>query len=470
MKNIKSILFRFDTLIIGFIILYTLAALTVSLNRYWQYQSFYYDFGFYDTAIWQAAHLQLPIVDFVNFKDQEKIIFANHFNPSLFLLSPLYWFTDRREILLIWQSLSVGLAAFIAFRLAREKLKSGIAVLALVVSFLGYIGLQNALISEFHDITLAVLPLTVLFWAIAKKHWKLFFLFLLILLGLKESLAGLGVGLGVYILLRERRYYQIALLTIVLSVLWGYVTTRHIIPFFEGDLYYFTPANLPSNPIEWLSVFVDNPTKLQTVFYSFLTFGFLPIFDIAVLPSILENFFERFVLSSDKRWDLGLHYNATLSPLMFMGSIAVYSFMESRKKLKLFVPLYSLVVILMVVVLHRFILHGPLGLFYNPVFYQQNERVRYVDEFVKNFPQSGLIMTQNDLALRLSHQRVKLLRSNYQKINPDHVILNLTPGQNPNSFFPLSYEKAIVLKDNLSQDKSYTLKKYAAELYIFSKN
>ena len=46
-----------------FIILYTFAAITVSLNRYWQHQTNYYDFGVVDAAIWKVAHFQPPLVD-----------------------------------------------------------------------------------------------------------------------------------------------------------------------------------------------------------------------------------------------------------------------------------------------------------------------------------------------------------------------------------------------------------------------
>lgn len=50
-------------LTITFIVIYTIAAITVSVNRFWQYQNFYFDFGIFDSAIWKAAKFQLPKVD-----------------------------------------------------------------------------------------------------------------------------------------------------------------------------------------------------------------------------------------------------------------------------------------------------------------------------------------------------------------------------------------------------------------------
>ena len=66
---------------------YTLAAVLVSLHRFWQFEVFYYDFGIFDSAIWKAAHFTAPIID--HFVVGGKVIFADHFSPSIFLLSPL---------------------------------------------------------------------------------------------------------------------------------------------------------------------------------------------------------------------------------------------------------------------------------------------------------------------------------------------------------------------------------------------
>jgi len=79
-------------------------------------------------------------------------------------------------------------------------------------------------------------------------------------------------------------------------------------------------------------------------------------------------------------------------------------------------------------------------------------------------------MTQNDLATRLTHgPTIRLLQVNYQKRNPDYVILNLTPGQSINTFTPLSYIEAIELKNALSQDPNYTVTKMHDQQYIFKK-
>ncbi|MES1224375.1 MAG: hypothetical protein ABUT20_53260, partial [Bacteroidota bacterium] len=62
-----------------------------------------------------------------------------------------------------------------------------------------------------------------------------------------------------------------------------------------------------------------------------------------------------------------------------------------------------------------------------------------------------------------------LLDTNFLAKNPDVIALNLTPGQNPNVYFPGSLEMATNMKNTLLTNTRYSLKKYGEELYIFSR-
>jgi uncharacterized membrane protein len=459
----------FHLVSLGVIILYSITSLVVVLNRYWQYQNFYFDFGIFDSAIWKVSRFQIPLVDHVDYGDSNIVIFGNHFNPSIFLFSPLFWLTNKSEILLIAQTICVSMAAYVAYLIAKNTIKNRLAVLSLLAAFLGYVGLQNALISDFHDTTVAVLSIMLLFWAFLKRKWKLHFVFLLITLGLKETFAGFGIALSIFILIKARKYWKISLWTFLISLVWGVVAIGLVIPHFSGGVYFFTPKDIPSSFPELFLRFIYPSLKLKTILYSYMTFGFLPVFDLSTLPLVFENFFERFVLSDGRGVDLGMHYNATLSPFLFMGAMFTLAYMEKQKYFKRFVTPAAVLIIVLVLILHRFILRGPLGLVYNRDFYKQRIGVAYVDNFITQIPKGGIIMTQNDLATRFTHNEVKLLRKNYKLISPDTIVLNLTPGQNPNSFFPLSENETRQLKDTLLKDKDYSLKKFADELYLFRK-
>ena len=114
-------------------LLYGLAGSLINVNRLWQYDLGYYDFGIFTTAIWKAAHFRAPVIDHLIFSN--KIIFADHFNPSIFLFSPLFWFTSRNEVLLIVQSLLVGLSGYVLFLIGRKVLKSNFLSFSVVIAY-----------------------------------------------------------------------------------------------------------------------------------------------------------------------------------------------------------------------------------------------------------------------------------------------------------------------------------------------
>ncbi len=460
---------NFDKFIFGVIFIYFIVFSVISVNRYWQYQTNYLDFGIYDEAIWKASRFRVPIVDK---GENGRINLADHFTPGMYLLSPVYWFTDSREVMFVLQVLAVSLAAWVGYLIAKTRIGNKIALFSLIVSFLGFVGTQNALITDIHEITYAVLPLMLVFWAIEKNKWKHFFVFLILLLSFKENLAGVAVGIGLYIIFRYRKtHVRKGLFAIIIGLVWGALVTMYVIPFMNQGVYAYTPTHLEGeNLIQMLSRYFSTQTKRDTLFYTFSTFGFLPIFDIASWALIAEHYLERFVLSTaGTRIDLGFHYNAIIVPILFMSSLNTLEFMKKRVSGKV-VSTISVLTIAWVLIYSRFIYHGPIDLFYNRAFYEQRKHVKYQDEFVAMFPKEGLVLTQNDLGARLTHgPDVRLLRKEYEYLNPDYVILNLTPGQNPNSYYPATYDIAVAIKDFYLSHPDYELKKGHNDQYLFSK-
>ena len=444
----------FDYLIVIIICVYVLAAASVSLNRYWQYDAFWYELGLYSGAIWKVAKFQPPVIE--QFEPPKgRIIFADHFNPSLFLFSPIYWFTDRTEALLIAQAVTVGLSAWVAYLTAKKVVKDKLVVLALMTSYLGYVGLQNALYTDFHDTTVATLFVMIVFWSIVSKKWRLYWVFLLISLGFKETMSGLGVGIGLFLILKGQREIKKGILTILISIMWYFVVTKFVIPAFSGGYFSYEPT-IPNSIGEAISgFFIPLNLKTRTIFLTFFTFGFAPVFSIATWPIIVEHFAERFVLSqAATRWDLGFHYNALLSPIFLVGT---FPFVLWLKKISLpALKIWAIATILVVVYLHRFYLHGPLMLATHPVFYEQTRRNVFLDNFNKKIPRTGLLMTLNNLAAHQSTRPVVLLSlKNFDVIKPDVVALDLREGQNANDFFPATFDEAKKIDAMLQINSAY---------------
>lgn len=442
--------------------LFILAGSLVSVHRFWQYEVFYYDFGIFDQAIWRVSQLRAPIIDHLIVGG--KWIFADHFSPSIFLFSPLYWFTNKSEVLLIAQAIIVGLSGIVLYRIGITVLKNNLLSLSVVLSYFLFVGLQNAIISDFHEVTVSTLPLMLLFWAFVKKRVCLYFLFFIITLGFKESLFILGVGIGVTVIALNHAWWKIGIITIVISIVWGFVAIKLIIPFFSEGMYQYA-ASISSNPIKLITAFFDSEVKRNTLWYSFLQFGFLPLLSPAFWFLVVQDFFIRFYPDWHTRWGLGLHYSAQVSVILAFATIYGYSRLEKIKQVKPYISLFALLIVVNAFYLYSFKLRGPLALAYNRAFYQHSNDLAFLDTLITKIPRDVSVMTQNNLAVRFTHQDVYLLRLNYKSIKPEYVVLDMREGQSPNNYF--GGDDINVVFAYLKKDTQYKIIYNTDEQFIF---
>jgi len=449
--------FSFEKMVILlFLILYTLAAVSVSLNRYWQYNAFWYDLGIIDETIRSYARFELPVIPTLN-PPQGKIVWADHFNPTLILIAPIYWVTNKTEVLLITQVLVVVASAMVAYRISVLKKIPPLARIALLISYLGFVGLQNALYTDVHNIVFALLPFMLCLWAFYTKSFRMFFFWLLLTFGVQENMVSLGVGMGIFIWFAYSEFRKLAIATLLFSLAYGLLVLKLVIPLFAHGNYSYEPT-FPVVWHEWITqLYMPVDMKLRAIILTFATWGFLPLLVPAVWLLIIWQYVERFVLNmAATRWDLGLHYNAILSPIMFLGALEGMKKMQRKfSHARFLLAIWSTVTIGTVLIIHRFTYHGPLMLATHPDFYRQTDTMRFMDKFVDQIPEKGLLMTQNNLAAHETHRPVTLLNKDIAKIQPDIVALDLRPGQNANNFFPLSEGQAQELAASLSADLNY---------------
>jgi len=454
-----------NILSVGFIIIYTLAAILVSVHRYWQYEVFYYDFGIFDQAIWNVAHFRPPIID--HFVIPGKVIFADHFSPSIFLLTPIYWITDRPEALLIAQAIAVGLSAIVLYLLGKKILRYPLPAFAVTTCYLLFIGTQNALIADIHEVTFMMLPLMLTFYAIATRRQKLFWISFLITLGFKESTTLLGVAIAILIFLTNKKWRLQACIVAILSIAWGLVTTQVIIPYFYGRRYFYTPT-WDTNPFMVISTLFDDPIKRKTVLFSLLSFGFFPILYPPAWPLILQDIAARFMQKDfSLRWGLGLHYSAQMAVILAFSSVMGLARVEKRIRSVLWKCAGIIFLVAFSLYLHQFKLHGPLGLSYNPAFYAHSKDFRFLDDLLSRIPKGSTVMTMNNLAPHMIHTHaVYLLRAVYDDFMPEYFVLDLRDGQNFNNFFGADIE---ALKLTLPNDKRYEIIYQTKEQMIYKR-
>lgn len=459
-------------------LIYTLVVLTVLLNRFWQYEAFYYDHGMMESTAYQVSQFKIPL----HHRQSGKVpIYVDHLYPSMQLvLAPFYWFWNSYETPIVVMSVFTGLSVLVGYEIASTLTKNKPMIYALLFAYMFYIGMQNALIFFVHDVTIQILFLMLLFWSVVKYKFKLYYLLLILNLGFKEtfSLTGIALGISLLFLSKWRRH---ALLTIGISLIYGLLAAKVIIPYFRyisfgahsNYNYMYTPQ-LSINIFDYLPRFLDTAQKQETIFVSLSSFGFLPLFSPFSLPLVAQDFAQRFVIfqpESTLRAGLNLYYSANLVVIMFVGSVFALKILERFKWYKKIINIHAISIILFIVYYHQFKYHGPLGLIYNRDFFKITKNMKFMDDFVKKIPSKGKVMTQNNLATRFTHTDLYLFldEKTFYKVDPDVLAIDFRPGQSPNNFFPLHEPELEVLAKKLEKDPKYKVLYKDYYRYIITK-
>lgn len=455
---------KYDIFSVIICIIFFSAGSLINLNNFWQYNLGYYDFGIFDRAIWNVSRFRPPIID--HFIVPQKIIFADHFNPSIFMFVPLYWLTQASEILLVMPSFSVAASGYIIYKIGKIKLKNSFAAVAVMMSYFLFMGIQSAIYSDFHDVTVATVWIMLCYYFFIQGKIKHFIICLIITLGFKESLSLFGIGFSIYILLGEIRRWKLAIVVFFISTIWGVVSTQYVIPYFSGSQYYYQASAYPFLPISsFLSHLVTPAIKIKTVVQTYSSFIFLPLLYFPLFPTIIFNFASRFLVDGSTRWDLGLHYSAEISPTLAVGMVYGLAMISSKfgRHVLSFLALISICV---AVILHRFYFKGPMGLAFNPAFYNHTRNFYFLDKIIDQIPKDSTVAAQNNIASRLMHRReIYILDDKYEINSPEYIVLDMRIGQRPVYHLGISDPKTLLIR--LLKDPSYKVSYHEGDQYIF---
>lgn len=432
------------------LVLFFVVFTTISLHRFWQYASWYYDFGIFYQGISAVARGKPPIID--HFVFQGKHILGDHFHPLIFIISPIIALIPRPEVLLVVQALFVTVSGYFVYLTAHKLLKSNLESLAILIIYLAFVGLHNALITEFHAITLLPLPLSIFLYAlVSKKRW-LFILSWLGVLLTKETTFIIPAYFGLYLAVKNKGLWRkLGLFVTLASSIYGVGIIKWVMPAFSGREYLY--LSQASSDFSWYKLV--EAKKLKTIGQTLLSYGLLPIFAPEILPPVVANWASRFI-SDGPRYDLGMHYNAEIAPTLILATTIGYKRVKYflQKQFKPIVIKLGLVLIaLFSLLLSLFVYHSPALLAFNRAFYQHTKNFVFLDRLLEQVPKEGTVMAQHNLAGKLADRKVYILRENYEKFKPDYIVIDARDGQEPNNFWGIKdFEKLV---EKLANDPHY---------------
>lgn len=424
---------------------------TVSLNRYWQYSAWYYDFGIFYSAISSVAQGKMPIIDHYVFPNQN--ILGDHFHPIIFLISPFVTIFKGGETLLIFQTLFVTLSGFFAYLIAKNILKNKLDSVAILIIYFSFIGLHNALITEFHEIVLLTLPLMIYFYGMTKKHMGWYLLGLLGVLLTKETTFFIPAWFGFIIAIKNKGHWRkIGLLTMIGSIAYGLAVIKLIIPAINGTEYYYLSNTLS----RFSGSFKIEELTAKSIIQTLFSYAFLPLLVPETLLPIIYNWFLRILRSGS--FDLGMHYNAEIAPTLIFGT--VYGWNRLKKivnkyyKFKYFS--YGLICFSFISLFFNLqVLKSPALLFTNKAFYENTKNHQFLNDLIDHIPKEGIVMAQTNIAAHIAYRKVYMLRDDYFNYDQDYIVIDTRKGQEPNHFWNIKdYEKLI---RNLDLDNDYEI-------------
>jgi uncharacterized membrane protein len=324
-----------ERIALAMVFIYFVVFGSLSLVRHWAFHSMALDLGVFDQVLWNTVHGRFMESTLSLERCDPHSFFLDHFSPALLLIVPFYALISRPETLIVFQAVALALGAWPVYLLARHYLPRGGERLVWVAVYVLSAPLAWITFYDFHEITLAVVPLGLAMYFLATRRT----IPLLLALGasflVKEELPLVAFGFGLALLAQRR--FGLGAFVAIASAAWFVVTLKVIIPAFAGGApyqYLGRYASLGSDELEIARTLLLDPLRVIRVLLSgevgskiaFVLTLFAPGLGVALrarsalIPSIVP---LGYLLLSDYGGQHTHHnqYGAPLIPLALGASI-----------------------------------------------------------------------------------------------------------------------------------------------------
>lgn len=340
----------------------------LSIKRYRTLNSYYYDLGIMNQVVYNTSHGRF--LEMTN-QDLKKNVsrLAIHFDPILAIFAPFYKIYEGPEILLIGQTIILGLGALAVFLIAKKILKKQLISFIFSLSYLLYFAVQRTVIFDFHAVTLATTFFLFALYFQELKKWSWFFVFIFLALLTKEHVGLVVFFLGIYLFFIKKEK-KIGAITAILGLMFFFATVYFIIPYFRGSEHFAS------------GYFVDIKSRLPTIFNDGINYVRLminPLFyamfsPLTLLISLPEWAINILSINSNQRSVL-FHYNSIIVSFLYYSLIKGYINFEktvNSKKIK-----YLFFIFFIILNVRSIYLYNPIpGFVKHPVNYKNIDEIK----------------------------------------------------------------------------------------------
>jgi uncharacterized membrane protein len=428
-----------DWLAIALIVAYGLVFSYFTILKHNLFQSYAWDLGIFDQAMYTTLHGQLLHHTADSFLNLSGSFFAQHISPILLVILPFYALQPSATTLLVIKSFGLALGGLPLYFISRAEFNSKKIGVMLVALYLLYPALQA---SNWFDFQPQVfLPLFILssHYFFKTEKWKRYFLSIVLALMVEEHISIIVFVLAAFMFINDWKTFLpslknrkinkavISVTTMIICIAWFIsafyikgtfpINAQFIVRYQASETYSVLglkgdPLTLPlqvlTNPQRvWDALMYDYVIKFFYVVILFAPLLFLPFKDRLVIgvfallaPFLLSNYWAFYTI--------GAHYPLYILPVIFIATVM------GLKKLHPSAQMTTLKTALMVTVL--FIastspispISAPFGaakdriFWYPDMSFTPTEHTATLNNLVQLIPSNASILTQNHLFPHLS--------------------------------------------------------------------
>lgn len=377
-------------------VLFFAAYSTLSIVRHNHYQSFGYDLGINDQVVWRYSRFEPPLTTIDPFPDKTK--FAEHIELVYVVIAPFYWIWTSPLMLLLVQAgffCSSGIAVYL---LSRKYKLSQFLRFSILITYLMFYGVQFGLWTDVHSSIFAAAFFMGFIYFLDIRQKKLSFLFFFLTLTAKESTSTALFCISIVYFFYRRE--KILLLYAGIAVAYTLFVFLIFYPYIMHEQYLYANHKGILSDINPLSL-INTQEKQVTIFYTFASWGFLPLFSPLFLLPILSHFYKFFVVASDLSGAQGLfgQYRIMLAPILAVAT------MWTVKKFKNSLQVILGIWLLISVAFSQYSLHLPLSYLIKSWFWTVSPAVKNINTVVNSYlPKNTSVVSQNNITPHISER------------------------------------------------------------------
>jgi uncharacterized membrane protein len=488
----------------------------LTLCRYYNFNATY-DQGIFNQLFWNSiqgrffeSSLSSGLSTNVVHSQQTPEVFyrhlGQHFNPIFFLFMPLYALFPGNETLILMQVALVTGAGLVLYALARHHLQPILAGM-ITISFYCASCVNGPTLANFHDISAAPLLLFSVLLAMEKGWWKLFWLFALLLLGVRQDVGIALFSIGIYMIL-SKRFPKMGIAVCVVSFTYMLLVTQQIMPLFSADVskrmtierfgHFASSAEASSSEI--ILDIIKNPFRLiGEIFYNFpAKLGYLIVhwLPLALVPAISTAswitagfpLLYLFLQRAGSALVISIRYAMPVVPGIFYGAIIWWSTREQLFQKAKIKRLWKICIYLSLVVSF---LANPNGTFsfvlpdsLKPVVYipllSQSHHINEFQPLLNKITPSASVAATTQLIPQLSSRRgvvrlpeLQLKNDAKEIVKVDYVIADLWRLQKFQVAFKedrLILQKIVKLVEEVTAKNEYGIVEFADGVILLQKS